>query len=105
MSSITVRDLGAFSKLVVPLLTADIEWHIGYCQYPVTQSMKTLPEVYRPDILATIDTLSQFDIRGLDALKSVVANTKFNKIMHQELKHFMQEFSNRKNIEIPLCLD
>jgi hypothetical protein len=67
--------------------------------------MKTLPEVYRPDILATIDTLSQFDIRGLDALKSVVANTKFNKIMHQELKHFMQEFSNRKNIEIPLCLD
>jgi sulfatase maturation enzyme AslB (radical SAM superfamily) len=105
MSSITVRDLDNFSKLVVPLLDSKTHWQIDYCQFPVTQSMKTLPDHYRPDILDTINGLEQFDIKGLDALKSVITNTKFNKILHQELKHFMQEFGNRKNITIPLCLD
>jgi sulfatase maturation enzyme AslB (radical SAM superfamily) len=105
MSSITVRDLDKFSKLVTPLLNANTHWHIDYCQFPVTQSMKTLPDHYRAEILDVINGLEQFDIKGLNALKSVVANTKFNKIMHQELKHFIQEFSDRKNIKIPLCLD
>jgi sulfatase maturation enzyme AslB (radical SAM superfamily) len=105
MSSITVRDLDKFSKLVIPLLDANTHWHIDYCQFPVTQSMKTLPDHYRAEILDVINGLEQFDIKGLNALKSVIVNTKFNKIMHQELKHFMQEFSTRKNIKLPLCLD
>jgi hypothetical protein len=67
--------------------------------------MHNLPDHYKSSIISAIEELETLDISGASMLKSVVANTQFNRILHQELKHFMQEFSNRKNIEIPLCLD
>jgi sulfatase maturation enzyme AslB (radical SAM superfamily) len=105
MSSITIRDLSEFSKMVIPLLGKQVDWHLDYCRDPKIQSMHTLPDQYKTGILDELAKLEKFDIRGVDMLKSVVANTTFNRVLHQELKHFMQEFSQRKNIEIPLCLD
>jgi len=105
MSSITIRDITAFSNMVLPLLSNQVSWHIDYCRDPKIQSMHTLPDQYKPGIISQLTELEKFDIRGIDMLKSVVANTAFNRILHQELKHFMQEFSQRKNIEIPLCLN
>lgn len=105
MSSITIRDLAEFSKMVLPLLSNKISWHIDYCRDPKIQSMQTLPDRYKPEIISQLTELEKFDIKGVDMLKSVVGNTTFNRILHQELNHFMQEFSQRKNIEIPLCLN
>jgi pyruvate-formate lyase-activating enzyme len=104
MTSITVRDLENFSKFVTPLLDR-ISWQIDYCHDPKIQSMATLPDKYKPEILAAINQLEKFDIKGLAMLKSVVASTAFSRILHQELKHFVNEFSTRKNITLPLCLD
>lgn len=104
MSSITIRDIRKFSDFVTPLLDR-VTWQLDYCRDPRIQSLVTLPDQYKPGILAELDKLRTFDIRGLDMLKSVVANSKFNKLLHQELKHFVAEFCTRKNIELPLCLD
>jgi len=105
MSSITVRDLHNFGQFVVPLLSGRVSWQLDYCHDPKIQSMATLPDKYKPDVLAAISELEKFDIKGLGMLKSVVASTAFSRILHQELKHFVNEFSTRKNIELPLCLD
>ena len=104
MSSITIRDFDNFAKFVTPLL-GRVSWQLDYCHDPKIQSMATLPDHYKPAILDSISQLEKFDIRGLAMLKSIVANTAFNRILHQELKHFVNEFSTRKNIELPLCLD
>lgn len=104
MSSITIRDLHNFGQFVSPLLNR-VTWQLDYCRDPKIQSMATLPDKYKPEILAEIAQLEKFDIRGLDMLKFVVASSVFNRILHQELKHFVNEFSTRKNTELPLCLD
>jgi pyruvate-formate lyase-activating enzyme len=105
MSSITVRDIDNFKKKIIPMLSDQVRWQIDYCHDPKIQSMHTLPDHYKSSIISAIEELETLDISGASMLKSVVANTQFNRILHQELKHFMQEFSSRKNIEIPLCLD
>jgi pyruvate-formate lyase-activating enzyme len=104
MTSITVRDLENFGKFVTPLLDR-ISWQVDYCHDPKIQSMATLPDHYKPAVIDSITELEKFDIRGLAMLKSVVANSAYNRILHQELKHFVNEFSTRKNITLPLCLD
>ena len=105
MTSITVRDIHDFGQFMKPLLEQGVEWHIDYCRDPRIQSMATLPDFYKPELLNHISVLQKFDIRGIDMLKYVVETTSFNRILHQELKHFANEFAKRKNIEIPLCLD
>jgi hypothetical protein len=73
---------------------------------PKTQSLATLPDKYKEKIIKTIVTLTkQSNIIGAESLLSAVTNTDFNKVLHQQMQHFMQEFASRKNIEIPICLD
>ena len=105
MSSITIRDFPNFSKVILPLLGGNVVWQLNYCQSPKTQSMLTLPEHYKPVIIDAIDSVEHINIRGLASVKSVVESSTFNKTMHQEMKHFFKEFSERKKIQIPLCLD
>jgi pyruvate-formate lyase-activating enzyme len=105
MTSITVRDIRNFGNFVTPLLERGVKWHIDYCRDPRIQSMATLPDHYKSSVIDSITALEKFDIRGLAMLKSVVAKSTFNRILHQELKHFVKEFSTRKNITLPLCLD
>jgi len=64
-----------------------------------------LPEQYKESICIAIDRMKQYNVWGLDTLKTVVSTTPFNKNMHSQMKHFMQEFAKRKNIDIPICLD
>jgi len=106
MSNITVRDFENFSKYMEPFLaTPKFEWRVEYCKNPTTQSMATLPEQYKESICIAIDRMKQYNVWGLDTLKTVVSTTPFNKNMHSQMKHFMQEFAKRKNIDIPICLD
>jgi molybdenum cofactor biosynthesis enzyme MoaA len=106
MTSITVRDFVNFSQYLIPFLDkTNFEWHIEYCKNPVTQSMSTLPNHYKDEILVAINEMMPYNIQGLGALHTVIYNTAFNRTMHQQLKHFMQEFAARKKITVPLCLD
>jgi MoaA/NifB/PqqE/SkfB family radical SAM enzyme len=106
MTSITVRDIANFGKYMTEFLEQpNFEWRIEYCKQPVTQSLATLPDAYKDEILLAIDDLKHYNIWGMDTLKTIINSTPFNKNMHQQMKHFMNEFANRKNITIPLCLD
>jgi hypothetical protein len=106
MNCITVRDFENFSKYMKQFLSEpNFEWRIGYCTNPKTQSMASLPDQYREQILVAIDAMMLYNIVGLDTLRTVVSSTPFNKLMHQQMKHFMQEFAKRKGIRIPLELD
>ena len=106
MTCVTVRDFENFSQYMTQFLSEpNFEWRIGYCTNPKTQSMSSLPEQYREQILFAIDAMMMYNIVGLDTLRTVVETTPYNKLMHQQMKHFMQEFAKRKNIEIPINLD
>ena len=105
MSSITIRDFANFSKVIEPMLSSKVFWQLDYCKFPKTQSMLTLPDRYKSDIIDALSSVEHISIRGLASVKSVVENSTFNKTMHQEMKHFFKEFSERKKIQIPLCLD
>lgn len=106
MSSITIRDFENFSTYMKQFIgSPKFEWRVEYCKQPTTQSMATLPDQYKEPIQLAIDNMVQYNIWGLDTLKTVVSTTPFNKNMHQQMKHFMQEFAKRKKIEIPICLD
>ena len=106
MSNITVRDFENFSKYMEQFLTVPkFEWRVEYCKNPTTQSMSTLPDQYKESICVAIDRMMQYNVWGLDTLKTVVSTTPFNKNMHSQMKHFMQEFAKRKKIDIPICLD
>ena len=106
MTNITIRDFDKFSIYMQEFLKIpNFEWRIEYCKNPVTQSMATLPDHYKEEILVAISSLRPYNIWGLDTLATVVSKTAFNRNMHQQMKYFMHEFAKRKNIEIPLCLD
>lgn len=106
MTNVTIRDFENFSNYMKEFLNnPNFEWRIEYCRNPKTQSMATLPDQYKEQILIAIDSMKQYNIWGMETLRTVVSKTPFNRIMHQQMKHFMQEFAKRKNIEIPLCLD
>ena len=104
LTSITIRDFANFSKVIVPLLSDKVRWDLNYCQLPKTQSMLTLSDEHKPAIIEALVSVEHLDIRGLSAVKTVVENTKFNKTMFQEMKHFYNEFSKRKGITIPISL-
>ena len=106
MSSVTVRDIENFGNYMKEFLGQPrFEWRVEYCKNPTIQSMVTLPDQYKEQILLALDNLSVYNVWGLDTLRTVIQNTNFSRIKHQELKHFLLEFANRKNIKVPLCLD
>jgi len=106
MTSITVRDFANFSQYMREFLnTPKLEWRVEYCKQPLTQSMASLPDRYKEQIQVAIDAMVSYNIWGLATLKTVVATTPFNKSIHQQMIHFMDEFASRRKISIPLCLN
>jgi len=107
-NSISIRDLGNFTKVVESWRTVrpEIPWVFNYCINPSIQSFYTLPNKYREDILKDIQYVKTLQHMGrVEVVESALLNYKFNPTMHKEMKHFMQQFAERKNIEIPICLD
>jgi MoaA/NifB/PqqE/SkfB family radical SAM enzyme len=105
VTSVTIRDLENFSSYVIPKLP-NLIWNLVYCIDPRIQTLETLPDQYKPEILKTLEKIKDLDnIYGVQPLIDLVTSVKFNSTLHKEMKHFFNEFATRKNIEIPLCLD
>lgn len=106
MTSITIRDIHNFSQYVIPKLDKLLVWTINYCKDPRIQSLETLPDQYKKDIIETFSSMLSYPkIVGAQMIVDLLNNVKFNNTLYQELKHFLKEFSERKQIEIPICLD
>ena len=108
MTSLTIRDLANFANLVESWhkTNSTITWALNTCQYPITQSMNTLPDELKSDILLLLSEIKQREyVIYADILESNVLASKFNNTQYQELQHFLNEFSQRKNTVKPTCLN
>jgi len=108
MTSITIRDLGNLIDYIAQLKMqhSRLVWEISYCRAPVIQSFSTLADEYKPKILEQITQIKQLDyVTGIDSLESALATYQYNNTLYQQLRLFLKEFSERKHIEIPICLN
>lgn len=108
ISSITVRGIEEFTEQVKQWqsIRPTLIWTLVYCNTPATQSFATLPDHYRADILQAVAKIKLMpNIEQLDTIETSLNKIKFNATMHKEMKNFMQQFADRKNIKIPLCLE
>jgi organic radical activating enzyme len=107
MTSFTIRDLSEMQQFISTLHNIDdtIEWHLNVCEYPRILELNTLHDEYKPAILKILTELKTLPyIRSVDILEGAVIAAQFNNTLYQGMKLFLQEFSERKNIKIPICL-
>jgi len=109
MTSITIQDFDNTVELMdkfYNLNPTNIKWDIAYCQYPTILSLNTLSDRHKPKILERINSIKDRKyINGLEILEGAIQTSKFNKTLYGQMKHFLEEFSSRKNIAIPVILD
>jgi MoaA/NifB/PqqE/SkfB family radical SAM enzyme len=109
MTSITIQDFDNIVELMdkfYNLNPTNIKWEISYCQYPTILSLNTLSDRHKPKILERINSIKDRKyIKGLETLEGAIIASKFNKTLYGQMKHFLEEFSSRKNIAIPVILD
>ena len=107
MTSVTIRDLTNTAKLMDTLyaINNNINWQLSVCHLPMIMQLTTLPNKYKPEILQTLtEMLDKPYIKYVDVVIGNIHASKFNNTLYQGLKHFLNEFSTRKNIAIPICL-
>lgn len=107
MTSITIRDIDNMVDLIEGYYknNSKIKWNINFCRDPLIFTFNTLPDQYKPAILKKIVELENKSyIFGVDMLKGAILNSKFNNTLYNQMKHFLKEFSDRKNIKIPIEL-
>ena len=107
MTSVTIRDLTNTAKLMDTLyaINNNISWTLSICQFPMIMQLTTLPDEYKPEILQTLtEMLDKPYINYANLVMGNLQSSKFNNTLYQGLKHFLNEFSIRKNIAIPICL-
>lgn len=107
MTSISILDLENFLNLVEVFHNkrSTLKCKFTYCRDPQILSLSTLPDEARPMILdQLIKAKDKNYLIDVDLVISAVKSTKFNKTLYNLMKQFLIEFSNRKNIEIPLTL-
>jgi len=108
MTSLTIRDISNMIKLMDKIYKKypGIIWNIYFCRDPNILTLNTLPDELKPYILSELDTLSQksYKINGVESLKGAIIKSKFNQTLYKQMKHFLTEFSDRKNIIIPFEL-
>jgi organic radical activating enzyme len=108
MTSITIRDLNNMSTLVNDLhqIRPSLTWTINYCQDPKILTLDTLPDKFKPKLLEQLAVLKNKSyIIGIDLIEGAIKTSKFNKSLYGQLIHFLEEFSQRKNIKIPVDLN
>lgn len=107
-SSLTIRGIREFTEMVKQwqLIRPTLVWTLNYCTTPNIQSFYTLPDQYREDVMQALEYIKTMpNIERAEIVESAIQNYKFSPSMHKELKQFFQQFAERKNIEIPICLD
>ena len=108
MTSITIRDFKNTVKLIDSFyqINPKITWEIIFCRDPKIFTLNTLPERFKPKILEKINSIKDRNyIQGLSSLEGAIISSKFNMTLYNQMKHFLNEFSIRKNISIPVDLE
>jgi MoaA/NifB/PqqE/SkfB family radical SAM enzyme len=107
MTSVTIRDLANTVQYIVDKkrINSELKWEMFPCIDPRIHSFETLPENDKRKALSTIEQIKVLNIADrINVVESSLLSSKFNKTLYNELLHFLKEFANRKNINIPICL-
>ena len=108
MTSITIRDFDNTVKLINSFYQQNpkITWNLVFCRDPKILTLNTLPDKFKSEILQKINEIRDKQyIVGLAILEGAIKISKFNNTLYNQMKHFLQEFSKRKNIKIPVDLN
>ncbi len=108
MTSITIRDFDNTVKLIDSFyqINPKITWNLVFCREPKIFTLNTLPKRFKPKILEKINSIKDRNyIQGLSSLEGAIISSKFNMTLYNQMKHFLNEFSIRKNISIPVDLE
>lgn len=109
ITSITIRDFNNIVDVIDNFYQKNpnqIDWLLIYVVDPKIFTLNTLHEKYKPDILETINKIKDRKyIKGLTALEGAIKQSKFNKTLYGQMKHFLEEFSTRKKVDIPVILE
>lgn len=108
MTSITIRDFTNIISLIDSFYqkNSNVTWGLVFCRDPMILTLNTLPDKFKPAILDEIHRIKgRKYILGLEILEGAIKTSKFNKTLYGQLKYFLKEFSQRKNIEIPVNLE
>lgn len=105
MTSITITDLENLKNYLHEFLNGNFKWLLYNCITPEFQSFLTLKDELRGP---AIDILSELEktpnVLHADTIKSAILTSSFNKTLYNQLKVFVNEFSTRKNILVPVDL-
>jgi len=107
MTSSTIRGLKEMTLFVERLynINNNLVWQLFDCRDPKIHSMLTLPTEMKPEILKQLDIINTMpNTEFAELVQNSIINSKFNRTMYKELQEFTNEFSQRKNIEVPECL-
>lgn len=107
MTSITIRDIKNIKKLILPLVQNNsVVWNLSYCTSPRFQSFDTLLDKFKQSAILELNELQIYNnIVGEDVVLSAIQISKFNKTLYMQLVHFLNEFSSRQKIKLPIELD
>jgi MoaA/NifB/PqqE/SkfB family radical SAM enzyme len=107
VTSITIHDLPNFfafiqdKKIKYPKLT----WSLNFCVSPRIQSFDTLPDEHKNNAIKILKEIEILDYTsGANTVISALLSAKFNNTLYNELKVFLEEFAQRKKINVPVCL-
>jgi len=107
MNSITVLDIDQFSLLMLSIKEkySDLEWTFEYCRDPNILTFNTLIDSKKNNIIEKFKKLQEHSwISGIDSVIGAIEVSKFNKTMYAQMREFLKEFSDRKNINLPIDL-
>jgi len=107
MTSLTIRDITATINLIKAFHSQNnkIRWSIAFCYDPKILTLNTLPDQYKENILKQLDELVDISyITGVESLRGAILSSVFNNTLYNQMVYFLKEFSERKNISIPLEL-
>lgn len=106
MTNLTLCDISNFSSdVILPRLEKykdSLTWYLSYCQYPRTQSIESTPTHIKKQAETVLLTLTDNkNIKDIEVVLSILSSTKFNKTLFSEFLHFLKQWEDRKNINLP----
>lgn len=107
MTSISILDLKNFILVVENFYNKypKLKWNIEYCRDPKILTLNTLRDKDKTEAITSVQQIQGKPwIVGTDMLIGALQTSTFNKTLYAQMKIFLEEFSSRKGLDLPISL-
>ena len=107
MSSVTIRDLNNMAEFYneIKEMRPALRWEMNYCHDPKIFTFSTLKDQYKSEAIENLLAVqSKWEVIGIELIIGAIKVAKFNNTLYNQMKHFLTEFSTRKNLKTPIDL-